>query len=98
MSDLSSANNIGEIKAAYANNASYVEDGSPAKARKFITACRMLIMRLPKRVSVGGGQGEEVELEVRTLQDQIGDAQRFLTTANVAAAPTRCYSIEHFRD
>ena len=98
MSDLSSASTLAEIKAAYANNASYLEDNSPAKARAFITACRMLLMRLPKRISKGGSQGEEVELDPRLLAEQIGEAQRFLTEHNVASAPTKCFSIENFRD
>lgn len=95
---LSSTSTLAEIQAAYDNNASYHEDGSAEKARTFITACRMLIGRLPKRVSKGGrSQGEEIELDPRLLADQIEEAKQFLTEANLATGPTRCFSIENFR-
>jgi len=86
------------LRAAYDENASYLEDGSAAKARAFITACRRVLMHLPKRVNAGGGGGEEVEMEVRVLQDQIADAQAFLTQSNLASAPKRHISLENFRD
>ena len=98
MATLTSASTLAEIKAAYADNASYLEDGSATKARAFITACTLLLLRLPKRVSKGGGQGEEIELDPQLLADQIGEAKRYLSAANVAIAPTKCYSIENFRD
>jgi hypothetical protein len=99
MSSLNATSTLAEIKAAYADNASYFEDGSPAKARAFVTACRLLLLKLPKRVASGGrGQGEEVELDVRVIQDQIADAQRFLTQSGIAAGPPKVYSFENFRD
>jgi hypothetical protein len=96
---LNSASTLLEVKASYSDNASYHEDGSAAKARTFITACRLLLLMLPKRVSAGGrSQGEEVEFDARLLQDQIVEAKRFLTEFNVADAPRRGFSIEFFRD
>ena len=98
MSSLSSTSTLAEINAAYADNASYLEDNSPAKARAFVTACRLLVLKLPKRTSKGGrGQGEEVELDPRLLAEQITEAKRFLTAAGIASAPSKCYSIEDFR-
>jgi len=98
MSVLTSTSTLAEIKAAYADNASYLEDGSATKARTYITACRMLLMRLPKRVSKGRSQGEEVELNTEILQTQIADAQRFLAQVAIVGAPPKIYSIENFRD
>ncbi len=96
---LSSASTYEEIKAAYLDNASYLEDGSAVKARVFITACRYLLLVLPKRVSKGGkSQGEEIELDPGLIQREIGQAQVFLTQANLAAAPPVHYSFENFRD
>lgn len=98
MSTLNSASTFEQIQAAYADNASYQEDGSAAKARAFITACRLLLLKLPKRVSKGGkSQGEEIELDPRLLAEQIGEAKRYLSEANIATAPPRCYSLENFR-
>jgi len=99
MSSLTSASTLPEIKAAYADNASYVEDGSAVKARAFITACRLLLLRLPKRAMKGGrASGEEIELEPRLLAEQIGEAKKFLSEANLVAATPKVFSVEYFRD
>lgn len=92
---LDAKSTLDEIRAAYANNASYHEDRSGAKARAFITACRLLIQAQPAAVSKGG---DSLNLDLRLLADQILEAQRFLSHFNVAAAPPRCYSTENFRD
>ena len=47
MSTLTSASTLAQVKAAYADNASYVEDNSVAKCRAFITACTILLLNLP---------------------------------------------------
>jgi len=96
MSALNSASSLVDIQASYADNASYAEDGSPAKARAFITACRLLLLKLPKRASSGGGG--EVELDPRLIAEEIADAKRYLTESNIRSAPPKCFSIEDFRD
>ena len=99
MSSLSSTSTLAEVKAAYADNASYLEDGSAAKARAFITACRLLLLMLPKRAVKGGRtSGEEIELDPSQLAGQIAEAQRFLTECNLSAAPPKVFSCENFRD
>jgi hypothetical protein len=98
---LNSASTVAEIKASYADNASYHEDGSVPKAKAFITACRLLLLKLPKRVNTGGSQGEEVELDPVRLSDQIKEARAFIGEASCAGesgAQSRVFSIEHFRD
>ena len=85
MGSLNSASRLAEIKAAYDDNASYEEDGDAAKARAFITACRLYLMRIPRRVAHGGPASEEIELEPRMLIDQIQEAKRWLAL-NVPAA------------
>ena len=54
VSTLTASSSDTEVKAAYDDNASYVEDASATKARAFITACTILIRRLPNRSSLGG--------------------------------------------
>ena len=57
---LSSASSLANVQNAYDDNACYAEVGSINQAHGFITACRLLLRRLPKRVSKGGRiQGEE---------------------------------------
>lgn len=50
MSTLTSASTDADVWAAYDDNASYEEDGSRTKALAFLTACRFLIRRKPKRM------------------------------------------------
>jgi hypothetical protein len=96
---LNALSTLDEINAAYAENASYLEDGSPDKARQFITACRLLILMLPRRATKGGrNQGEEIELQPQLLKDQIDEARRFLTQVAITYGPTTVFSIENFRE
>jgi hypothetical protein len=46
---LNSASTIEQIHAEFANTASYREDGDVGKARRFITACTLLLNRTPRR-------------------------------------------------
>ena len=86
LSTLSSTSTLDDIKAAYADSASYAEDGSPAKARAFITACKLLLLWLPRRsAATGGGQGEEIELEPRLIAEQEAEARKWLATYSSAA-------------
>lgn len=50
MSTLSSSSTDAQVWAAYDDNASYEEDDDRSKALAFITACRFLIRRKPKRI------------------------------------------------
>ena len=51
MSTLSSSSTRADVEAAYADDASYVEDASVPKARVFVTACRLLILKYPRSTS-----------------------------------------------
>ncbi|MFZ5833016.1 MAG: hypothetical protein ACOY3P_23260 [Planctomycetota bacterium] len=90
-----------EILAAYADDASYAEDGSAAKARTFITACRLLLLKMPKRVSKGGTGGEELELDTRLIQEEKTAAERWLMAnpdaTGGSGSGSRYFSCEDFR-
>lgn len=97
MATLNSASTLAEIKAAYFDNASYSEEGDAAKARAFITACRCLLMKIPRRVAHGGPASEEIEMEPRLLLDQIEEAKRWLAS-NAASASVQYSDFTNFRD
>lgn len=83
MSTLTSTSTLAEVKAAYDDNASYEEDSSVTKARSFITACRFLIRRLPQRAKHGGTSGgEEIEIDMTTLEKQLSEAQKWIQSNN----------------
>src|SRR5262245_57513999 len=69
MSTLSSSSTLEQVKAAYIDNASYAEDNSAAKARTFVTACRILLLKLPKRAA--HGRGNEIELDTSLIFEEM---------------------------
>lgn len=84
MSTLSSASSVTQIKAAYADNASYAEDNSASKAAAFITACRLLILKLPSRAKQGAGF--EVELDLTLIRSEMAEAKRWLDIHGTSSA------------
>ena len=78
MSTLNSTSTLTEVKASYDDNSSYAEDASVAKAKEFVTACRILLRRVPKRARHGGGGGEELEIDPAIVRAELKDAQMFV--------------------
>ena len=79
MSTLSSASTLAQVQAAYDDNASYAEDNSVAKCKAFITACRFLLRRVPKRAAHGGRSGEEIEFDPDVIQKEKEAAELWLS-------------------
>ena len=75
-----------EVQAAYDDNASYAEDASEAKAKIFVTACRILLRRVPKRSLKGGRDGSEIELDPRAIADELAEARRWLQINSTSSA------------
>lgn len=96
MATLDSTSTDSQIVAAYMDNASYSEDASETKATGFVTACRLLLLRRPKRVNHGG---EEIELDMSLIQSEMQTAQHWIN--NASASSTRgsvtSASFEDFR-
>lgn len=86
MSTLNAASTRADVLSAYANNASYEEDASIDKCRAFITAVRILLSpkHLVKRTAHGGRSGEEVELDLTILRQELQDAREWLAAAGAA--------------
>jgi hypothetical protein len=99
MSTLDSQSSLDDVRAAYADNASYQEDGSAAKCRAFMTACRLLLLHLPKRMAHGGRGNEEIEMDLTVIQAEIREARQWLAVYGAAEAAARATfsSFENFR-
>jgi len=100
MSTLSSASTIDEIKAAYADNASYEEDGSASKARAFVTACRLLLLKLPKMATTEGGR-QQLMLAPELIQQEMHRASSWLATSGATGGSgggVRHVDLQGFRD
>ncbi len=96
---LDSSSTLQEILDAYADNGSYGEEGSAAKGRAFCTACRLLLLQLPKRIASGRG-GEEVELEPELIERQLQQAKQWLDVNldSAGSGRTRYSDFSGFRD
>jgi len=96
MSTLTSANTLAEIIASYTDNASYREDNSASKASAFATACRILLLKFPKRTAHGGRGGDETEIDPVLIEKQLADAEQFANFSGQAKA--RRAQFTNFRD
>jgi len=98
MATLTATSTIAEIVAEYRATASYYEDDDLAKARRFVTACVILLGR-PEREEKGGRGGAAHEFNHEVLQQQKLDAQQFIAakdaTVNAAAHHTAA-DFRHF--
>ena len=83
MATLSSSSTDQAVWDAYDDNASYDEDNSAAKAKIFITACRILIRRRPNLVTT---DGQSVQFNGRMVQKELDQAQQWLGANKSSAA------------
>ena len=84
MSTLSSASTLAQVEAAYADNASYAEDNSVAKARAFVTACRLLL-KYPKRT---GTPQADLETAIDLIQKEKKAAEDWLAAHDTGPTST----------
>jgi hypothetical protein len=83
MSTLTSQSSLADVQAAYMDNASYEENGSAAQAAAFITACRFLMLMLPK----SGGQREvSMQMNPEMIQQEMADAKVWIASNPGAGA------------
>src|SRR5687768_3075117 len=75
MSSLSSSSALTEVEAAYDDNASYAEDGSVAKAKAFVTACRILLHRLPAEA---GTRESHMRLSPELIRKEMEEAKAYV--------------------
>lgn len=95
MATLSSTSTLAQIQAAYDDNASYAEDGSVAKAKVFVTACRLLLRRTPSGVTHGAGS---VSMDVNQIRQELEDARQYISAnGNSSTGGVQQFGFEDFR-
>ncbi len=99
MPTLNSASSLDDVFAAYLDNASYEEQASAPMCRAFITACRCLLLLLPKRTS-HANRAEEVETDPAVITEEMKAAKMWLTinSAALSAARAAYCDFTNFRD
>ena len=85
MSSLSSSSTLTEIQNAYVDNASYAEDGSVSKAKAFITACRILLLKLPAEA---GTRESHVRLSPDLISKEMAEARAWLQANDTTSTST----------
>ena len=85
MSTLNSTSTLAQIEASYADSASYAEDNSVAKARAFVTACRLLLLKYPKRT---GTPQADLETSIDLIQKEKKAAEDWLAAHDTGPTST----------
>src|SRR5688500_6874875 len=100
MSTINSTSTLAQVQAAYDDNASYAEDASVAKCRAFLTACRILLRRMPAQT---GTREAQLQLNPGLIQKEMQAAQAWLEahdtgpTSTAAGPRVTRVSFENFR-
>jgi hypothetical protein len=89
-----STSSLTEVQAQYDDNASYFEDNSIAKAKLFVTACRILLRRTASQMVKGSNQ---VNLNVPLIEKQLKDAEEWLLARDTAFRPGPSVTRSDFR-
>ena len=95
MATIDSSSTLAEVLAAYDDNASYAEDDSETKAAAFVTACRVLLRRVPKRMAHGGQGAEEIEIDPSAILAERAEAERWLRLKRQAAVASRHFTFQN---
>ena len=93
MSTLGSSSTLAEVQAAYDDNASYREDADTTKAAAFITACSILMRRIPRSAESGGR--ERIEHELVRIENERNRAEIWLRSQG--GSKERYFSVEEYR-
>lgn len=92
---ITSSSTIDEIVAEYVDNCDYDSPASLSKARAFIKACRVLLLKMPKMSSQDRAS---YALSPELIQKQLEDAQSFAaqTPDTTSASPVTGGGVRHF--
>ena len=85
MSTLSGTSTNADVAAAYDDNACYAETGSLARAKAFVTACRILLHRRPSQM---GGLGNARSFDQQLVQKELERAQDWIVARPDASGQT----------
>ncbi|HWC89574.1 MAG TPA: hypothetical protein VG433_07965 [Pirellulales bacterium] len=89
---LSSASTLAQVQASYDDNAAYAELGDTGMCASFITACRILLRRLPQEASHGNGRNT-VQWNLSVILESQKKAERWLATQQTATNPSVVFPV-----
>jgi hypothetical protein len=93
--------NLSDAQDAYLTNADYAETDSLTKAKLFATACRKLLLLMPKGTAHSDDSGsQDVDYDPVRIENQLNAALEFIAAkqdVTHGGAGTRFISFENFR-
>ncbi len=95
MGAISASSTLAEIRAEYVATASYEEDGDVAKAQRFVTACRALLVMLPANAM--HNNMAQAGFNIEQIAAQIKTAQQFIARSSASSAQVRQVDFTDFR-
>ena len=98
MGSLSSSSTLDDVIAQYVDNAAYDADESTSKCNLFIEACRVLLLKVPKRTRRGGADGVETEIDPQVVRAEMDQARSWLaprTTQTVSRRQAKVRTVDH---
>lgn len=95
MSSLSSASSNAQVWAAFDDNASFEEDGSPTKAAAFVTACLILLRRRPSSATT---DGVAVSFDSGAIETELQRARSWLRSQSANGDSIRYLDFSGVRD
>lgn len=93
--EFDSTSSLADLRAGYADNASYEQLADITKAKVFVTVCRILLLRLNTRAQ--HGSNEEFEFDVVLIRDEMRNATAWLAANDTSAAVVKFNSFRDFR-
>lgn len=102
MATINSSSTIDDIEAEYLDTLTYREDADVTKCKRFIAACRALLLK--KDSTVNDGQGSVSVRNVRLIENQLHAAENWLaqndpgfTNDTAASRRVKHFSVQRFR-
>lgn len=99
-STLNSSSTFEDIEASYIDNASYAEDASVTKAKAFITACRILLLKLPAEGQQSNRFRGRFDENLKQISNEMDEAKAWLSANDTTRQPGKVIHADfsNFRD
>ena len=91
---LSGTSTLAEIQTAYLENADYQESGDVTKAKTFVTACRMLLVKMPEEAD---HSGERLQFDMELIRDEMKAAQSWLQAKDTSKRRAKFHDFSDYR-
>jgi hypothetical protein len=82
---ITSSSTFADIQAQFIDNSAYDVNASVVECRLFIHACRVYLLKTPKRQRHGGASGDETEMDPTLVKSMLDKAEAWLAANDTAS-------------